>query len=270
MEDTINNLAVLLLELPDPDLELSFQAPSTFTCFPQLPTELRLKIWRLTFPKLTYFWEQRTLFYRWALRMPQPPASASINYESREETLKHYTLLLRTEIILYEHHKGCYRRYRRLEGSFCVGTDNQRVRTVYWNPTRETMISTFYHSIYQSQIEMYPEVRPAITSVRKLQLLVRWWIISTAELIMGNEAKGNGLYDFLELLELQLIRSSGFEQFTDARRVNEDNIQEFIDCYGGFFERRLARGEIRQFPKITAWKWGKGIIGLEQIRPKPA
>jgi len=44
MEDTINNLAVLRLELPDPNLELSLQAPSTFTCFPQLPIELRLKI----------------------------------------------------------------------------------------------------------------------------------------------------------------------------------------------------------------------------------
>jgi hypothetical protein len=86
---------------------------------------------------------------------------------------------------------------------------------------------------------------------------------------MGNEAKGNGLYDFPELLELQLIRSSGFELFTDERRLNEDNIQECIDCSAGFFERRLAKGEIRQVPKITAWKWGKGVIGLEQIHPKP-
>ena len=198
MEDTINNLAVLRLELPDPNLELSLQAPSTFTCFPQLPIELRLKIWRLTFPKFTYFWEQPVILYKWVLRMPQPPIAASINSESRQETLKHYTLLERAEKLLYECHKRCYRRYRRP----CVGADNRRVRTVYWNPARDTMISTFQHSIYQSLIKSYPEVRPAITSVRKLQLLVHWWTASTTKMIMETEAEGNGLYDFSALLEL--------------------------------------------------------------------
>ena len=134
---------------PWPDLELSFQAPSTFTYFPQLPTELRLKIWRFTFPKSTYFWEQRIRFYKWALRIPQPPISASINCESREETLKLYTLFEMAETILYKCHNSCYHRFRRRRSNINRDADNQRTRTIYWNAKQDTMISRFQPNLKQ-------------------------------------------------------------------------------------------------------------------------
>jgi hypothetical protein len=255
MEDTINHLAFLHLELPDPDLELSFQAPSTFTCFPQLPTELRLKIWRFTFPKSTCFWEQRIRFYKSALCIPQPPISASINYESREETLKHYALFEMAETKLYERYNGCYRRFRRRRSNIHRDANNQRTRTIYWNSKRNTMISRF-----QSKSKTnFDQIWPVTTSVRKLQLLVPWWKTNTAALIMRSEFEGNGLYGFPELLELQLIRARMYPVVasTEEERPNENNVQECFDCFAWFFERRLARGEIRQIPEITAWRWNR-------------
>jgi hypothetical protein len=55
-------------------------APTTFTRFPDLPTELRLKVWRLSmrFPRLITF------------RPQKPPAVFSVCRESRHETRQKY------------------------------------------------------------------------------------------------------------------------------------------------------------------------------------
>jgi hypothetical protein len=128
------------------------------------------------------------------------------------------------------------------------------------------MISRFQPKSHSN----FEQILPVTTSVRKLQLLVAWWQTDTAAVIMRSEVEGNGLYDFPELLELQLIRARMYPAVdsTEEERLNEDNAQECIDCCAWFFNRRLARGEIRQVPQITAWRWGNGGVGLEQIHPK--
>jgi hypothetical protein len=55
---TKDTLEFLILELPDPKQELYFQHSNdtkTFTCFPKLAPELRLKIWKASFPGKSNF-----------------------------------------------------------------------------------------------------------------------------------------------------------------------------------------------------------------------
>jgi hypothetical protein len=85
-----NNLSALLFELPDPDEELFCQSPHTFWLFSKLPLEIRLNIWRQTFPRRTHIMftgPYRCLTLR---HTPAPPVSSQVNFESRQETLLHY------------------------------------------------------------------------------------------------------------------------------------------------------------------------------------
>jgi hypothetical protein len=159
------------------------------------------------------------------------------------------------ETIFYERHNGCYRRFRRRRSNIHRDGDNQRTRTIYWNAKRDTMISRFQPKSQPN----FDQIWPVTTSIRKLQLLVPWWKTNTAALIMRSEVEVNGLYNFPELLELQLIRARMYPVVasTEEERPNENNVQECFDCFAWFFERRLARGEIRQIPEITAWRWNR-------------
>jgi hypothetical protein len=64
--------------------------PSTFTCFPRLPTELRLKIWRHAQP-VRFLEISLHEVARFSTRFA-PPTILSINRESREEALKSYQI----------------------------------------------------------------------------------------------------------------------------------------------------------------------------------
>jgi hypothetical protein len=86
--------SVLAFELPDPDQDLFVQHPgrgaTQFPRFSELPTEIRLMIWRAAFrgPKLIPLiaqWYTRSLTYR-----PPHPITLHVSRESRAETLKHY------------------------------------------------------------------------------------------------------------------------------------------------------------------------------------
>ncbi|KUJ06791.1 uncharacterized protein LY89DRAFT_743429 [Mollisia scopiformis] len=77
-----------------------------FTCFPELPAELRLMIWRLTFPKerkvgllmMTFTsTKKRKSLHSKQLNEPLP-VSLHINHESRIETLTHYQIFYRSDV----------------------------------------------------------------------------------------------------------------------------------------------------------------------------
>jgi len=110
MADSIHTLALLQDEFPDPEQELYFQRlpTTTFHLFPKLPTELRIKIWRHTFPRtrcITIFDggyrrgpfgsgpENNPCQHAAYVRFPVPPIAYCINRESRYEALKRYQYL---------------------------------------------------------------------------------------------------------------------------------------------------------------------------------
>jgi hypothetical protein len=91
-----NYLSVFLFELPDPNEELYYQYPHTFRLFPKLPLEIRVNIWRQTFPRRTHmiFNGPYKPFPCFRVRYtPPPPVSSRVNFESRQETLRHYKVL---------------------------------------------------------------------------------------------------------------------------------------------------------------------------------
>ncbi|SRR6266536_2701822 len=85
-------------ELPDPERILFGQAPYEFTLFPNLPVELRLRIWRFGFPgprvvNISYAENVAALSYNDANNkrgICEFPVTLYICSESRKETLKHY------------------------------------------------------------------------------------------------------------------------------------------------------------------------------------
>jgi len=107
MVHEIFNLKLLSLELPDPDQHLYSQGDPllAFACFPKLPIELRLAVWRFAFPapcKVNIHYGQhdvREFIERGSkkirCRTTQPlPIGLSVCKESRIETLKHYCVYL--------------------------------------------------------------------------------------------------------------------------------------------------------------------------------
>ena len=89
-----SSLGLLLLELPDPDIQLYNQAftISEFTLFHKLPPEVRDMIWRASFRRprevtVSMQWKSQKEY----LTSPNPsPIALRINKESRSEALKHY------------------------------------------------------------------------------------------------------------------------------------------------------------------------------------
>jgi hypothetical protein len=104
------------------DSEQSGRDLLEFTPFPNLPIEIRLKIWRTTFPRgkmvhlgdeyilrsigcsrLTFGTSQQppTPFYPLRVEIETPlPVTLRINSESRHETLRHYITVHRTDLEL--------------------------------------------------------------------------------------------------------------------------------------------------------------------------
>ncbi|KAK0099471.1 hypothetical protein ONS96_008308 [Cadophora gregata f. sp. sojae] len=103
----------ILCHLPDFNEELFIQLGEpldTFTCFPNLPTELRIKIWHLSFPRGREFSIALELIHHHAgysihklgkaaetkcnNAKAQLPATLFVNRESRRETLSNYVIIL--------------------------------------------------------------------------------------------------------------------------------------------------------------------------------
>lgn len=97
----------LLRELPDYEMHLfnSSQRPDgkldAFTCFENLPAELRCRIWQACFPGgrpvflqpgFPNWSEDEDIIFK--VTRSSPPITASINHESRLETEKHYGMLI--------------------------------------------------------------------------------------------------------------------------------------------------------------------------------
>ncbi|RDL33804.1 uncharacterized protein BP5553_08172 [Venustampulla echinocandica] len=118
---TVNN--AMVRNLPDAGVEVfpSQNQPNSFTVFPKLPSELRLKIWRSAFPlsrtvglevpdylimgicRLERSATNRSralqsIERQRLAKLPPMPMTLRINRESREETLRHYCVLFPGDI----------------------------------------------------------------------------------------------------------------------------------------------------------------------------
>ncbi|KAH6712604.1 hypothetical protein BKA61DRAFT_676419 [Leptodontidium sp. MPI-SDFR-AT-0119] len=119
LDNDVAEALFLMSHLPDFNEELFVQLGDpldTFTCFPKLPIELRLKVWRWSFPRgrevsiahelfsenpFSVFIGDPSLvdYYSTERELNDKNASSSlpptlfVNQESRQETLRHYVVV---------------------------------------------------------------------------------------------------------------------------------------------------------------------------------
>lgn len=104
IEEATQALELLTCEFVDPDEELYLQERSFkyMPGFARLPLELRVMIWKATFPAgrlLPANLESYFVLWRPPVREPRSlPVALHINQESRLETKKHYLILLPDEV----------------------------------------------------------------------------------------------------------------------------------------------------------------------------
>ncbi|CZR56870.1 uncharacterized protein PAC_06759 [Phialocephala subalpina] len=109
LAEIANNLTCASSEsFPDPNLELYIQFLDALTLFPKLSIELRLRVWRLCFPEPREVYIGRRFIKRSVSNnRPQRyskdhanslPPTLHINAESRQETLRSYTLIWRKDL----------------------------------------------------------------------------------------------------------------------------------------------------------------------------
>lgn len=101
----LTTVTMLLLELPDPNQELFIQTLHGFQLFPKLLLELRMMIWRCTFPQSRQFLYFSDIFKIASTiaaskaddshQFVTPPIAHRIRRESRAEVLKHYSYIPR-------------------------------------------------------------------------------------------------------------------------------------------------------------------------------
>jgi hypothetical protein len=97
MDHSGDALYFLQNELPGPNEELYLL---TFRLFPKLPLELRLMIWRKSFPEA----RRIRMFANGSdhprqFKLPIPPIASRINRESHRETLKYYQIVEDVRIV---------------------------------------------------------------------------------------------------------------------------------------------------------------------------
>jgi hypothetical protein len=157
----------LLLELPDTEEDIASQQRPLkhFSLFPDLPTELRLAIWRSILPPPRLFnleKECSRLFHgrRSRHRQSHLPITLRINRESREETLLHYD-------IVYLHKPG--------RGA------SARVKPMLFGPRRDMVFIHSVHdflskpyTVYSISLATFRATIP-LNGIRELTILKARW-----------------------------------------------------------------------------------------------
>lgn len=154
-------LEILCLELPDPDLLLFEQRLGSFTCFPDLPIELRTIIWRFSFPRgrkvhvknpennrLNTRDNPNTLSFK---SRHQAPSTFRVNCESRTVSLKYYRVLLQNI--------------------------HDTRRRIYFHPGLDTIFLPDVYPVEQGHLflRMSPKLCATFGQIQSLQMHHMWW-----------------------------------------------------------------------------------------------
>jgi hypothetical protein len=250
MSDPSDDLAIFLLELPDANEELAYQYPITFHLFPKLPDEVKLMIWRRTFPRRTHVLFGGPPYGKSCVRVrhtPPSPISSRVNFESRQETLRHYKVLQTGRCACNKHRpeflfwNGETDRLRGLEHRY----KNYNLPYL-WN-------SHFNHSLTDFS-----------TSVRILELTVDSFNPALKVLKLEMEfCNGAEFWRFNGLKELRILdsgdrmtvglRASGWIM-PDKVRLGGPAGTAFIKFHENFFREHAAKHPECATPKVSIQK----------------
>jgi hypothetical protein len=242
-----NNLSALVFKLPDPDEELFFQNPHTFWLFSKLPLEIRLNIWRQTFPRRTHMIFNGP-YKPWpCLRVrhtPLPPVSSRVNFESRQETLRHYKV------------------FKTSPGCICYSL---RPETLYFHPERDILRSRDLYLKMGNNMERHWDfhfkngLKEFATSVRFLEMISgslhfdeeEGEIEICEEGILG---KFNGLQE-LRILDVCHRLLDEYPAVFDQLRLDGPGGQLMINAHKRFFQLRAAKKPGSAVPKVSIRKF---------------
>jgi hypothetical protein len=231
--------------------DMPVQPLSKFTLFPNLPLELRQKIWRATFSNLN----QRTS--RFIItddpRRSQkpdftPPITSQVNRESRLETLRCFHILETND------HGWCDSKTH----SWARKCDRH---IIFWNPDT-CIFSANYVELRHSFLSTYSwkaHFAPSSSweSFAGLLRIIEMEIpcLPLRNRVMNERdfwyhAPSSTLSAVTGLLELRIVECPDSRK-TEERKMLRDEGQEYVDLLTEYFEGRVAKGEILKMPKIT-------------------
>lgn len=211
-------LRVFVTELPDPQQEIALQDIygifNTFTLFQRVPMEIQLSIWRCCFPKSRYIelktgrcctiptHKRQSSICRCAPKRFFQPITLRINHASRQETLRHYQILLRQFGI----------------GPYDNTTFPKCYQKVYINPNRDVLVlnntSILRYSPYTPYASWFrhiSELNSSIfASIKYLQ--IRQWYVSKSKTWDDLYMEGyDTLEHFSRLEEVRLLLDPMFD-----------------------------------------------------------
>jgi hypothetical protein len=234
---------LLLQELPDPQQELAIQTLlDEFHYFPKLPKELRLTIWRDTFPRPRYIYLPDWKTYPGGsldFKPIFPPITSQLNRESRDETNLHYLFFWIPS------------------GDTSGGPSRERL---CFAPKRDTFVlaSHVLAEIYQSKfsaprLEAYEAI---FTGVKRLEIVESFWFDYVRDLRLWDY---NLLRQFEVLDELIVERPS--KPGPDGFGLASD--QEFAICIKSltnFFEHEKGKDPNFKIPQVIRRDWDEDLV----------
>jgi hypothetical protein len=245
MEDTdIKDLLdVFHFELPDANQEMFYQYPSTFHPFPKIPLEIRIMIWRETFPRSRHTWAFRlgNMSCCDILQYPLPPITACINQESRSETLRKYQVLNAGLIPCHSYsNKGLL-----IRPQTTFWNEDRDFLCIYWSWLFSSSLIYFWHSHFINDFQSFHN------SVRTLELRLYFWVARI------DDSEDSHLKLFTGLREIRLIDPCTEDDTPNTGKVG--------GRYVGFCEKvfqDLARKDPEvSIPNIVIVRGGKPVFG---------
>ena len=236
--------------------EVEVKTLKKFTLFPKLPLELRRKVYRWSFPQGRLvsarkellapnqhpIEDERALRIRTALTggdsRAHPPITLFVNKESREETLRHYCVLFRTDDP--DDDSGRYESLHHPRRPFC------------FNPDLDTWYATqmsFFHWNSGPWIQFIKRKHPSVLdSVRTLQ-----WRVYDGCVPRWKRRDGKGCHSshYALLLEFNLLetleyvytspKKPSFDSREKVESVAREIIADFVEDHKEFYgDRKLV------------------------------
>lgn len=225
---------VLLHELPDPHAELHVQQHlNDFQVFPELPIEIRLKIWRATFPK------GRTLNFDkvpFPCRLP-PPITHRVNRESRRETFAHYQIFRLVDSHDYRLWKAAYfitsvKCPKNGDGvSICISPSLDVIQVSLWLLTNR-WLNGMWMKIFPAQS------LSCFSTVQQLRFTGVWWNEVIAERVLIAD-----LQHFKCLRKLEIVVETGASE--------REHCLLCMEHLRSVFEKLKVEDPSRTMPKIS-------------------
>ena len=230
-------LEILLFELPDPNQHLFIQILLTaFILFPQLPLEIRLMIWRESFPGPRRIDIKLGQFPRQTSGLCRPVISLKINQESRSETLKCYHIVFDpTTTDLF-----------RNAPPICLDV------------TRDTAVVFMFPIM--ADLKFYPGLKTyanIFQALRHLEIRGANFGSSSEDEAEFERNEGAFLRLFPNLEELQVdVRYGpcGVGIWTQSDGVTEADVARFLEDFALFFRTEVELGRRLSIPKVVIRK----------------